>query len=132
MRPFFFSTILCLVTTCCFAQTQSEMNKEAKVLYQEADKELNAVYQKVLKEYNEDTAFIKNFKNAQRIWIQFRDAEAEAMYPEREAGYYGTIHPVCWYSYMRDLTEERTAKLKVWLAGIPEADACSGSVKIKD
>ena len=120
-----------MITTFCFAQTQSEMNKEAQMLYQDADKALNVVYQNILKEYSKDTAFVKNLKNAQRIWVQFRDAEMMAMYPDREAGYYGTIHPVCWYSYMKDLTEERTEKLKLWLAGIEEGDACSGSVKIK-
>lgn len=52
-----------------FGQTQLEMNQEEQSKYLKADKELNLVYNKVLKEYKSDTAFIKNFKNAQRIWI---------------------------------------------------------------
>lgn len=130
VRPLF-SIIFCLTGIFCFAQTQSEMNAAAAKDYEKADEELNAVYQKILKEYDEDTVFTKNLKIAQRIWVQFRDAETKAMYPDKEPGYYGTIHPVCLYSYLQDLTAERTEKLKVWLTGIEEGDACSGSVKIK-
>ena len=127
-----FSTIFCLITTLSLAQTQSEMNAASLKDYEKADKELNAVYQKILKEYSTDSTFIKNLKATQRIWVQFRDAETKAMYPDREAGYYGTIHPVCLYSYMKDLTEERIERLKVWLTGLKEGDACSGSIKTKD
>ena len=67
-----------MTITFCFGQSQGEMNGDAAKNYQKADKELNSVYQKILKEYSEDTLFIKNFKNAQRIWVQFRDAENES------------------------------------------------------
>lgn len=36
---------------------------------------------------------------------------------------------MCRVSYLLELTEERTKKLKIWLTGIPEGDICSGSVK---
>jgi uncharacterized protein YecT (DUF1311 family) len=85
-----------------------------------------------LKEYTEDTAFIKNLKAAQRIWVQFHDAEMKAKYPDREDAYYGSVQPMCWYSYKTELTEERTKKLKIWVTGIEEGDVCSGSVKTKD
>jgi uncharacterized protein YecT (DUF1311 family) len=112
-----------------FGQTQLEMNQEENNKYLKADKELNIVYNKILKEYETDIEFIKNFKNAQRMWIQFRDAEMKSKYPDREQGYYGSIHPMCWSIYLTELTEERTKKLKIWLTGIEEGDACSGSVK---
>ncbi len=114
-----------------FGQTQLEMNQEEQSKYLKADKELNLVYNKILKEYKSDSEFIKNFKNAQRIWIQFRDAEMKSKYPDREEGYYGSIHPMCWSIYLTELTEERTRKLKTWLTGIEEGDACSGSIRIK-
>jgi uncharacterized protein YecT (DUF1311 family) len=81
--------------------------------------------------YSEDTAFVRNLKNAQRIWIQFRDAEMKAMYPDREAGYYGSIQPVCWYNEMTDLTNDRLKRLKIWIDGVSDGDLCSGSVRIK-
>ncbi len=122
----------CFTIVFCFGQSQEEMISDATTNYQNADKELNSVYQKILKTYSSDIVFIKNFKNAQRIWVQFRDAEMKAKYPEREEGYYGSVQPMCLSIYMTDLTKERTKKLKIWLTGIEEGDVCSGSVKIKN
>ncbi|MDQ3277038.1 MAG: hypothetical protein M3Q06_01850 [Bacteroidota bacterium] len=52
------------------------------------------------------------------------------MYPERELGYYGSIQPLCWYTYKTELTEERTRKLKQWVVG-REEDSCSPTIKAK-
>nr|WP_290834060.1 lysozyme inhibitor LprI family protein [Flavobacterium sp.] len=119
------------MSTSSFSQTQSEINEEAYKNYKKADKELNVVYQKILKDYKSDTAFLKNLKAAQKIWINFRDAEMLAKFPDREPGYYGSIQPTCWSNYLQELTEERTKRLKVWLTGIEEGNMCSGSVNIK-
>jgi uncharacterized protein YecT (DUF1311 family) len=127
-----FSIIFCWTVTFCFGQSQRELNEDAAKDYQKADKELNNVFQEILKEYKKDTAFIKNLKVAQKIWVQFRDAETKAKYPDREDGYYGSVQPMCWYLYKTELTEERLKKLKVWLTGIEEGDVCSGSVKRKN
>ena len=131
MKAFIISLLLSLFTLQTTGQTQVELNQNSYQDYQKADKALNAVYQKILKEYVNDAEFIKNLKISQRIWVQFRDAEMKMKYPDREAGYYGSIQPLCWNDYLKQLTEERTQKLKVWLVGIEEGDACSGSVKVK-
>lgn len=125
-----FSVLFFLTINTCLGQTQLEMNESANKEYQKTDNELNFVYQAILKNYKSDTVFIKNLKNAQRIWIQFRDAEMQAKYPGREYGYYGSIHPMCWSIYLRELTQERIKKLRVWLTGVPEGDSCTSSVKI--
>lgn len=114
-----------------FSQTQLEINEEAFNNYKKADKELNAVYQKILKVYKSDAEFLKNLKASQKIWITFRDAEMLAKFPKREPGYYGSIQPTCWSNYLKELTEERTKRLKIWLTGIEEGSMCSGSVNIK-
>jgi len=116
----------------CFGQTQSELNEEADRDYQKADRELIDVYQKILKEYKEDSVFIKSFKNAQRLWIQLRDAEMLAKYPETENRYYGSVQPMCWSLYKTELTNDRIKKLQVWVEGVEEGDVCAGSVKIKN
>ena len=126
-------TLLSLtISNQAFGQTQLEMNQEEQNKYLKADKKLNNVYNQILKEYKSDTEFIKNLKIAQRIWIQFRDAEMKLKYPDREQGYYGSIHPMCLSIYLTELTEERTKKLKMWLLGIEEGDVCNGSVKTKN
>jgi uncharacterized protein YecT (DUF1311 family) len=106
-------TIFCLSAPFCFGQTQSDLDDSAAGDYQKADQELNAVYHQILKEYRSDTAFIKNFKNAQRAWILFRDVEMKAVYPDRPEGYYGSVQPMCWFMEITGLTQERTLKLKV-------------------
>lgn len=126
------ATLLSLtISNQTFGQTQFEMNQAAQSKYLKADKQLNMVYKQILNDqaYKSDTEFIKNFKFAQRIWIQFRDAEMKSKYPDREPAFYGSIQPYCWNTYLTELTEERTKKLKIWLTGIQEGDACSGSIK---
>lgn len=124
--------VFVLITTYSFGQTQAEMNQEAYAAYQKADKELNNVYKKILVEYKSDPAFINNLKASQRIWITFRDAELNMKYPEREVGYYGSIHPICRANYLEELTKERTKQLRRWLAGVEEGDACFGTIKTKE
>ncbi|WP_438423700.1 lysozyme inhibitor LprI family protein [Aquimarina macrocephali] len=116
----------------CFSQTQSEMNKDANNEYQKADTELNEVYQNILTEYKSDTIFIDRLKKTQRIWISYRDAELEMKFPvKNKQTEYGSVYPMCVSYFLKELTEERIEKLKVWLIGVEEGDVCSGSVKIK-
>jgi uncharacterized protein YecT (DUF1311 family) len=112
-------------------QTGAEMNQQAHVSYQKADKELNAVYQKIVVNYKNDPAFIASLKAAQRLWIQFRDAELKMKYPQREQGYYGSVYPMCYSAYKEELTRQRIKTLQQWLEGAEEGDVCAGSVKLK-
>ena len=117
---------LFLCSVIASGQTQWEMNIAANESYKKADKELNKVYRKILSEYQRDTVFIVNLKKAQTIWIEFRDAELNMKYPEREQGWYGTVQPFCVNTYLEKLTRERTNRLKEWLAEEDEADLCGG------
>ncbi len=132
MKSIILFILLCLSSELCFAQTQAELNQDAKNLYLKSEKEKNAIYQKILKQYSADLPFIKNLKSAQRLWVQLRDADMKMKFPDRQAGYYGSMKPMCWYNYMTELTEQRIRTLRVWLAGIEEGDGCAGSVKAKD
>jgi uncharacterized protein YecT (DUF1311 family) len=121
--------LFCISTAAAFAQTQRELNEEANLNYRKADKELNTVYQRIIKERAADKPFIKNLKNAQRIWIQLRDAEILTKYPlsKTNPNAYGSAHPMCWSMYLTELTHERTEKLKVWLTKYEEGDICKGT-----
>ena len=112
-----------------FAQSQTAMNMKAYSDYKKADAELNVVYQKILKSYVRETAFIKKFRNAQRLWIQLRDAELAAKYPN--SGTYGSVAPMCESIYLETLTRDRIKFLKVWVTGIEEGEVCLGSVRMK-
>lgn len=115
-----------------FSQTQADMNIEAYKEYHISDSILNQTYKRILSEYANDSLFIRNLKISQRIWIQFRDSELNLKYPQYPENTYGIIHPLCTAYYLKDLTDERVKTLKIWLDGIEEGDACSGSVKMKE
>jgi uncharacterized protein YecT (DUF1311 family) len=130
MLKIIYAMIFCMAAMACTAQSQATMSQDAGAAYQKADKELNDVYQRILKEYKEDTVFINNLKNAQRLWVQFRDAEVAMKYPDTKN--YRSAAPMCINLYLTALTKERTEKLNVWLTGIEEGDVCAGSVKMKE
>lgn len=131
MKRIILSLVFGVSTYLVFGQTQAEMNEQAHAIYLKADKELNAVYQQILKEYADDKDFIESLKSSQRLWVTFRDAEMKMKYPHPRE-YYGSVFPMCWNNYMAELTQERTKKLRIWLAGIEEGDVCGGSLKLKD
>jgi uncharacterized protein YecT (DUF1311 family) len=116
----------------CFekANTQLESNECAAKEYAEADAELNRVYKTILEKYKKDPLFLDKLRAAQRAWLAYRDAEIEAKYPHAdEPRYYGSIFPMCDGLYRAQLTQERVEKLREWLDGAEEGDACSGSVE---
>ena len=122
-----FSLILSVLS---FAQTQTEMNIDSYNQYLKVDKELNVVYQKILKKYSTDTLFLKKLKIAQNLWIKFRDAEAEAKFPAEDKKYeYGSIFPICYNSFLEELTRKRILELKKQLNGYDDGNVCNGSVK---
>ena len=112
-----------------FAQSQTAMNINAYSDFKKADMELNAVYQKILKSYSRETTFIKNFRNAQRLWIQLRDAELAAKYPN--SGTYGSVGPMCESIYLERVTKDRIEFLNIWVTGIEEGEVCLGSARMK-
>ena len=124
-----FVVMTMLFTAPNFAQSQTAMNMKAYSDFKKADAELNAVYQKILKSYSKETTFIKKFRNAQRLWIQLRDAELAAKYPNR--GTYGSVAPMCESIYLETLTKDRIKFLNIWIIGIQEGEVCLGSVRMK-
>ena len=118
----------------CFdkATTQLESNECAGKEYEKADAELNRVYKAILEKYKADPLFLEKLRAAQRAWLAYRDAEIAAKYPHAdEPRYYGSIFPMCDALYRAQLTQERTRKLREWLDGGEEGDACGGSVEVR-
>jgi uncharacterized protein YecT (DUF1311 family) len=120
-----------LASTIFLASLNISFGQVNKNSYAKAEKEINSVYKKIIQEYATDKEFIKNLRASQRLWIKFRDAEVKARYPDREPGYYGSVHFTCIANLKTELTNERIKTLRVWLAGIEEGDVCAGSVKRK-
>jgi len=113
-------------------QTQLEMNNDSGNRLKKAETELKGTLSKMQELYKSDSEFLKNLKESQDIWTKFKNAELKMKFPDREPGYYGSVHPMCVADFLADLTFERIEKLKVWVTGIEEGDVCSGSVRSKD
>jgi uncharacterized protein YecT (DUF1311 family) len=109
-------------------QTQTEMNDAARAEFTAAETEMNRVYQQILQARKSDVEFTVKFKAAQRAWLVFREAQAQALYPaadKRRA--YGSVYPVCRAQALTQLTTERTKQLKAWIEPPAEGDTCAGS-----
>jgi uncharacterized protein YecT (DUF1311 family) len=125
-----FLLALVVAATGLHAQRQAELNQDACAQYKKTDQLLNQTYSQVLKEYANDPEFLIKFRQAQRAWIAFRDANLAARFPKANKQMeYGSMYPTCRCSVLKELTEQRTQELKVWVNGIPEGDVCNGSVK---
>ena len=115
------------------AKTQGDLHACADHGAEAADKRLNDVYQLILRKYSTDPAFIAKLSSAQQAWLNFRDAELQAIYPrEDKLASYGSVWPMCNLQERTRLTEERTKELRRWVKGIPEGNVCAGSIKFVD
>lgn len=98
-----------------FAQTQADINYEALQEYKTADAKLNEAYKNLLDVKKSDVVFIKNLKTAQRLWIQYRDAQLAIKYPpQKEEHYYKSVLPMLQASFLTELTYQRIGELETY------------------
>lgn len=96
--------------------TQTELNACADLGFRKADAELNSVYRQVLAKLSGQPVALARLKDAQRLWVQLRDADLEARYPvgkdENPRVLYGSMYPMLYLHAKTSLTETRTAYLR--------------------
>ena len=135
---FLLSALLPLAATaqqpnCGNPGTQLDINMCAGADFTKVDAELNSVWKSIQAKYKDQPLFLERLKASQRLWLQFRDAELEALYPvakgEDTNTQYGSMYPACYVGAKAKLTRQRIEQLKVWLDGAQEGDTCSGSIK---
>ena len=104
----------CLLAACfCFAlssvhaQTQAEMNAQARADFQRVDADLNKTYQSVLAKLPTVESKQK-LREAQRAWVASRDAEAAHAAKEADGG---SMAPTLRYETMTHITQERIKEL---------------------
>jgi uncharacterized protein YecT (DUF1311 family) len=91
------------------AQSQAEMNAQARKGFERVDAELNKIYQSLLAKLA-DTEAKNKLRESQRAWTAFRDAEA-AFAADQFRG--GSAAPVLRWTSMTETTEQRIKQLKV-------------------
>jgi uncharacterized protein YecT (DUF1311 family) len=94
------------------AKTQTALTTCAAEELNRAEAALDGVYAKLqVKAANRPDAVAK-IRTAERVWIAYRDAYMEAMYPARDKqAEYGSIYPTQADLILADLTREQTAAL---------------------
>lgn len=75
--------------------------------YQRADADLNRYYRRI--ETLETGTGLTNLKNAERLWIQFRDANCDAEYELYQGG---SAAPTVRVACLEEMTRHRTDELK--------------------
>lgn len=118
---------------CDQAGSQAALNACSAGDFAKADQELNRVWKAIQAKYKDQPVFLEKLKASQKLWLQFRDAEVEALYPvgknENAGAQYGSSYPMCVGQAKARLTQQRTEQLKAWLDGAQEGDVCAGSIK---
>ncbi len=94
------------------AQTQAEMNAQARKDFERVDAELNSTYAALVAKLP-DAESKRKLKESQRAWIAFRDAEA-AFAADQARG--GSMAPTIRYGTMTELTQQRLSQLKTRLS----------------
>src|SRR3954467_3104078 len=90
------------------AQTQSQMNAQARAEFERTDAELNKTYKTLLARLP-DAESKQKLQESQRAWIAFRDAEASFAADQVRGG---SATPVVRYTSMTKSTEQRIKQLK--------------------
>ncbi len=94
-----------------YAQTQTDMNAQARGEFVRADADLNKTYQAVLKKLP-DAEGKQKLKEAQQAWVVSRDAEATRAADEVRGG---SMAPTLRYETMTELTRQRIKQLETRL-----------------
>ncbi|MBT9331135.1 lysozyme inhibitor LprI family protein [Paracidobacterium acidisoli] len=120
LRFFLLSSLACLLTGNILAQHMNAAGNPCQSIgpdssetqcfitaSQAADRELNSFYGKLRAHLRSDD--LSNLQAAQRLWMQFRDANCKAEYDLYEGGSAG---PMVRAACIEAVTRQRTAELK--------------------
>jgi uncharacterized protein YecT (DUF1311 family) len=80
--------------------------------YKNADWKLNEVYQQLLAKKKSDKVFINNLKNAERLWIKYRDALLTEKYLKVKPASDKSMFTKPQLTYLTILTEDRIKELQ--------------------
>ncbi|WP_127107861.1 lysozyme inhibitor LprI family protein [Pararhodobacter zhoushanensis] len=99
--------------SCDTAEDQATMTLCARQSYQAVDGHLNALYHQIRQRLGDDVDALRLFRDAERQWIAFRDAECEFA-TASVAG--GSVYPMIYDGCLEELTAERVARFETYLA----------------
>jgi uncharacterized protein YecT (DUF1311 family) len=96
---------------CAEALTQVEINQCSQEAFQKADAELNSKYREIVKRLD-GAGGSELFREAQRAWLPFRDAECKFSASTYEGG---SMQPMALSTCLEELTKKRIADFEKYL-----------------
>lgn len=110
-RIFAFLILIGSMFTVCFA-SQFDMNMAMFSESRIADAELDATYQETLRLYADNHRFVTHLKQAETLWIRYREAYLKSIFPDHDAAFaYGSIYPFCFAGREIEITKVRSTQL---------------------
>ena len=107
------------VAVLALAQTQADLNDQARAEFKKADAMLNKVYGELRARLDDKEK--ARLKEVQLLWLKYRDANADFAASQFEGG---SIAPLIYSSAMTSTTEDRVRELKgLFMEGYPEESA---------
>ena len=100
---------------CNPSGNQGQMNQCAEDEWKEADKALNKTYEALIKKAKGNQLYIMKLRKSQRLWIRFRDAELDMIFPcdhEDRQRCWGSMVGMLYPRAKKELTLERTHRLE--------------------
>jgi uncharacterized protein YecT (DUF1311 family) len=89
------------------------------------DKEMNDLYDEIMDKHKDQIQFIKNFKQAQIMWTQYRNSMTQAYMDQfRRPRNYSQSQKYCRCKKMAELTRTRLEELKPFIQEMDEIPAC--------
>ncbi|MBA7556412.1 hypothetical protein ES705_49120 [subsurface metagenome] len=84
--------------------------------------------EEIFEKYKENPLFLERLQIAQRLWIQFRDAHMDSVFPffEDVPNMYGSSYPMCYYIELTNLTWKRVMELESFILEPDEGEMCNG------
>jgi hypothetical protein len=90
---------------------------------------IGGMVNKIAAKYAKNTVFIKALRESQSLWIKFRSAEINMMFPGANGPkFYGSAYPMCANLVAEGITKKRIAQLNKWLKPASDEDICTVSI----
>ena len=89
------------------------------------DKEMNDLYYQVMEKHQDQTRFTRNFKQAQVMWTQYRNAMTQVYMDQKTRPRdYTRSQKDCRCKKMAELTRKRFEELQPFIADMDDIPAC--------
>ncbi len=108
-----------------------ENNRSSCSDYLKLKKDMEDLVKKINVEYRKDGDFLAKFQKAQAIWVAYRDAQIDMIFPEADKSMYGASYASCRCNWLIDMTIQRYDLLLRWISNFDDGDTCNGSVNSK-